>query len=262
LKAEWMLPCRGGNTRQFVGASWYVGFYQKGARAARAPDPEHQSKKPPSAMTFPSSPTSWSQDGPPAAAPGLPRQAGPALEFRNLLGIALPPGPVGQPAIPVDPATIALRFTVGPVEVSLEIAKHGGEQFAENARRQLRRRQRSAVGSRYPPWLDFGYGTRYKFGPTHPAQVAGYPGLARVITVKARRRERRLIQMYAIVGPYAMTLRVPEAQAAHELGPVTLYPAKPPVITPVVRMSWSSCHPTDQMSETETPKRETGSEQG
>jgi hypothetical protein len=157
----------------------------------------------------------------------------------------VPPGPAGQPAIPLDPATIALRFTVGPAEVTLGIAKVGVEKFAENVRRRLRRRQRSAVGPRYYAWPGFGYstgyGNRYKFEPTYPAQVAGYPGLARVMTVKARRQApQRVIQMYAIVGPYAMTLTVPETQAAYDPGPVTLYPPAPPVITPVVRMPAAS----------------------
>jgi hypothetical protein len=234
---------------------------QKGAKGGVGAGPERQSKQPPSAMTLPTSPPSWSPGGPEVvdqpgrddedqhlsevAAPGLPTVAGPRVPFRNLLGVteAAPvtsAGPADQPGIPVTPATITLRFDVGPVSVTLETAKGDLWQVAEAARGKMLRRPGAYFAPNYYPWLGSDYsrhGLRYSFEPTSPAQVAGYPGLARVITVHTRNRMSQYgVQMYTVVGPYAVTLTAPHGQAAHDLGRLRLYPAAPPVTTPVVRM--------------------------
>lgn len=172
-------------------------------------------------------------------APGLRAETSPGVPFRNLLGVAesvpFTPAP-GQPGGPVSPPTITLRFDVGPVSVLVETASGDLWHVAEATRRKIRRRPGSYFAPRYYPWLGSSR-PGYSFEPTSPAQVAGYPGLARVITVHTRNRVCQcVVQMYTVVGPYAMTLTAPHAQAAHDLGRLGLYPAAPPVITPVVRM--------------------------
>jgi hypothetical protein len=178
-------------------------------------------------------------------APALPTATGPPVPFSNLLGVtqappSAPAGPAGQPGTPDTPVTITLRFDVGPVSVTLETAKGDVWQVAEATRGKMRRGQGSYFAPGYYPWLGSGHSghrPRYFFEPTSPAQVAGYPGLARVITVYTRNRMCQcVVQMYTVVGPYAVTLTAPHAQAAHDLGRLGLYPAAPPVITPVVRM--------------------------
>jgi hypothetical protein len=122
----------------------------------------------------------------------------------------------------VDPSAISLHFTVGPVTVLVETATGTVEQRAESARKSLRRRG-------------------YDIGPVSHAGVAGYAGLAR--TVRAKKKGRRpagppVVQMYTIIGPYAVMVSVTQAQAglAATLGQIGLYPAAPPVISPLVRI--------------------------
>jgi hypothetical protein len=177
-------------------------------------------------------PPSWPPSDPEAAAPSLiPAAETERPSFRSVLGVTqfsvvtavTPAGPVGQPGLQVNPGTITQQFTMGPQTLAVQPASGSAEQLAETARQRLRRRG------------------RYAFGPTYPAQVAGYPGLARVIEGKKRGRgpgSPPVIQMYTLVGPYGVmvTLSGPTAETAPGLGPVRLYPAAPPVISPIVRL--------------------------
>lgn len=176
-------------------------------------------------------PPSWPPGGPEAAADhGMPAGEGKPAGFRNLLGVAqgvpaaafTPSGPVGPPGLQVNAATITQQFAIGPVTLAVQPASGSAEQLAETARQRLRHRRRG-----------------YKFGPVYPAQVAGYPGVARLIeTKKSGRRPAGapVTQMYTVLGPYGLMVTVPGSapQAAPGLGPVGLYPAVPPVITPIV----------------------------
>jgi hypothetical protein len=178
-------------------------------------------------------PPSWPPSDPPAA-PGRPIPPGEAEHpaFRGLLGIAqpaamaafTPAGPVGQPGLQVNPATITQQFTIGPVTLAVQPASGSAEQLAETARQRLRRRRRG-----------------YQFGPVYPAQVAGYAGVARVIEAKKSGRRPAtppVVQMYTVLGPYGVMVTVagPAAQATPGLAALGLYPAAPPVISPVVRL--------------------------
>jgi hypothetical protein len=176
-------------------------------------------------------PPSWPSGDPEATASrALPAGQEERAAFRNLLGVAplitsgafTAAGPVGAPGLQVNPATISQHFTVGPVSLVVQPASGSPEQLAETARKRMRRRRR-------------GYG----FGPTNPAEVAGYPGVARVITTKKRRGQPAsppVIQMYAIVGPYGVMVTSPQGSRAPAIGSVGLYPAAPPVISPIVRL--------------------------
>jgi hypothetical protein len=178
-------------------------------------------------------PPSWPPSNPETAR-GQPPPAGeperPA--FRGVLGAAqpgapaafAPAGPFGQPGLQVNPATITQQFALGPVTLAVQLASGSAEQLAETAQQRLRRRRRG-----------------YKFGPVYPAQVAGYPGVARVIESKTRGRQPGtppVVQMYTVLGPYGVMVTVSgaAAQASPGLAAMGLYPAAPPVISPVVRL--------------------------
>jgi len=174
---------------------------------------------------------SW-PSGDPEATPdrGLHAREGEQAAFRNVLGVAqpgsaasfLPSGPAGPQGPQINLATTSQHFTVGPVNLVVQPASGGPEQLAETARKRMRRRRRG-----------------YSFGPTYPAQVAGYPGVARVISTRKRRRQppsAPMIQMYAVVGPYGVMVTSPQGQQTPAIGPVGLYPAAPPVISPIVRL--------------------------
>jgi hypothetical protein len=161
----------------------------------------------------------------------VPVGQGERAAFRNLLGVAplIAPGaftaagPVGAPGLQINPATISQQFTVGPVSLVVQAATGSPEQLAETARKRMRRRRRG-----------------YTFGPTYPAEVAGYPGVARVISTRNRRRlppSPPMIQMYTIVGPFGVMVTSPQGLRVPAIGSVGLYPAAPPVISPIVRLS-------------------------
>jgi hypothetical protein len=155
---------------------------------------------------------------------------GGSVPFRSLLGIvpltpaafpgiAAPSGPMG---LHVHAFAISQRFTIGQVTVGVEAARGDLQQRAETAGKLLQR-------------------SGYTVGPASPALVAGYAGLARVISVKKRGRRpagQPVLQKYTILGPYSLTLGVPLDAAAAEssLGQITLSPAAAPVMTPVVRI--------------------------
>jgi hypothetical protein len=185
-------------------------------------------------------PPSWSSDDPEMTArlgvpPGQPEMTarlgarardGEPVAFRSLLGIAqfTQGAPYAAPGagMHVNPSAISQQFTVGPASVTVETAGGTAEQVAEKVRKRLQRRA-------------------YTVGPTSPAQVGGYPGLWRVIQAKKRRRRPAgppMAQMYTVVGPYSLMLTANQADAGFlaTLGQVGLYPAAPPVITPVVRI--------------------------
>jgi hypothetical protein len=167
--------------------------------------------------------------------PGSPGPQGAAAGFRNLLGImgfataASPGSPVGPPRVSgmnVDPLAVTMQFTVGPLTAMVEIARGDVQQRAASAGKRLGRRH-------------------YMVGPVTPDNVAGYGGLSRIVCAKKWRNRpagQPLVQMYAIVGPYALTLTLPQTSAGLErsLGQVNLFPPAPPVITPIVRISGAS----------------------
>jgi hypothetical protein len=175
-------------------------------------------------------PPSWppgdqatSRQGMPAAQPG-------SVPFRSLLGIvpfapygftgaSAPAGPMG---LHVDPLAISQRFSIGKVSLGVEAARGDLQQRAESAGKKLRR-------------------SGYTVGPASPASVAGYAGLARVVSVKPKGKRpagQPILQKYAIIGPCSVTLSVPLDAAAAEgsLGQITLSPAVAPVMTPVVQI--------------------------
>jgi hypothetical protein len=172
-------------------------------------------------------PPSWSSGDPELTARlGMPAQEGERVAFRNLLGVAqfAPAAPSGPPGagMHVSPSAISQRFEVGPAQVIVEAAGGNVDQVAETARKRLHRRA-------------------YNVGATYPTQVAGYPGLGRVVQAKKKGQRPAgppVVQSYAIVGPYALILSVNQADAAFatSLGQVALYPAAPPVISPIVRI--------------------------
>jgi hypothetical protein len=177
-------------------------------------------------------PPSWSpgdQDAP--SRHGQPDPQGADAQFRNLLGIAgfasaSPARPPGVTGMHVDPAAVTMQFTVGPLTAMVETARGDVQQRAASAGKRLGRR-------------------RYTVGPVSPADVAGYAGLSRIVCAKKWRNRpagQPLTQMYTIIGPYALTLTLPQASAGFErsLGQVNLFPAAPPVITPIVRISGAS----------------------
>jgi hypothetical protein len=176
-------------------------------------------------------PPSWSpgdQDAP--FRQGLPEPEHGSVPFRNLLGLigfaptAVGPGaPAGMTGLRVDPAWVSLQFTISPLTVMVETARGDLQQRAESAGKQLRRRG-------------------YTVGPVSPADVVGYGGLSRIVTAKKRGKRpagQPVIQLYTIVGPYALTLSVPQAMAGFErtIGQIGLFPPVSPVITPIVRIS-------------------------
>ena len=157
---------------------------------------------------------------------GTPAGDGRPVAFRNLLGIGqfAQAAPYGSPGagMNVSGFNISQQFTVGPASVIVEAAGGTAEQVAEKARKRLQR-------------------MAYTIGPTTPAQVAGYPGLSRVIQAKKKRKRpagQPMVQMYTVVGPCSLMLTASQAQAGFlaTLGQIGLYPAAPPVITPVVRI--------------------------
>jgi hypothetical protein len=176
-------------------------------------------------------PPSW-PSGDPEATADRPTPVGPGehAAFRNLLGVApsvtsgafTSAGPVGAPGLRINPATTSQHFTIGPVSLVVQPTTGTPEQYAETARKRMRRRRRG-----------------YSFGPVYPAEVAGYPGVARVITTRKRRRlpaSPPMTQMYAIVGPYGLIVTSPQDRPVPAIGPVGLFPAAPPVISPIVRL--------------------------
>lgn len=167
-------------------------------------------------------PPLWSPGDPDATIhPSARAREGERVAFKNLLGV-VPLYMPGQPGFQINRATITLQFTVGPASLAVETAAGSPEQFAETVRKRMRRRRRS-----------------YSFGPTYPAEVAGYPGLARVITARKRRRlpaSAPVIQMYTVLGPYAVMVTTPQGPTPPGVGRVGLYPAAPPVTSPVVRL--------------------------
>jgi hypothetical protein len=176
-------------------------------------------------------PSSWPSGEPEAtAARPTPASEGQRAGFRNVLGITqatpvaayTPAGPVGPPPVPINPTAISQHFTVGQVTLVVQPASGNPEQLAETARKRMRRTRKG-----------------YTFGDIYPADVAGYPGVARLVTARARRRlppSAPVIQMYTVVGPYGVMVTTPEAAAGPGLGTVGIYPAVPPVITPIVRL--------------------------
>jgi hypothetical protein len=177
-------------------------------------------------------PPSWSPGDQDAShRQGMPGPQGAGAGFRNLLGIvAFAPAanPAGPAGMHVDPATISMQFTVGPLAVNVEAARGDVRQRAAAAGKRLGRR-------------------RYTVGPVSPAEVAGYAGLSRVACAKKWRNRpagQPLIQMYTIVGPYALTLTVPQTSAGFErtLGQISLYAAAPAVLTPIVRIPGADAH--------------------
>lgn len=173
----------------------------------------------------------WQSSGDPRAAaqPGMRAGGGARAGFRNYLGVAqliqatafTAAGPVGAPGLQVGPGSISQRFIVGPESLTVETGAGTPEQFADTVRKRLRKTNRG-----------------YKFGPVSPAQVAGYQGVARALTGRKRRGKPApppATQMYTVVGPYAVTVTL-TGPAQPALGSLGLYPAAPPVITPVVRL--------------------------
>ncbi len=164
---------------------------------------------------------------------------GRASPFRNLLGLVAfapaavgPTGQAGPAGMHVDPAAVALHFTVGQLTAIVETARGDVHQRAESARKRLGRRG-------------------YTVGPVSPAEVAGYTGLSRIVCAKKRGKRpagQPVIQMYTIIGPYSLTLSVPQTAAGFErsIGQVGLYPVAPPVITPIVRISGADANAAEE----------------
>jgi len=183
-------------------------------------------------------PPSWSPGDQYASyQPAMPGPQGAGAGFRNLLGIvgsataASPASPVGPPGVTgmhVDPLAVTMQFTVGPLAVNVETARGDVQQRALAAGKRLGRQ-------------------RYTVGAVSPDKVAGYAGLSRVICARRWRNRpagQPLIQMYTIVGPFSLTLTLPQTSAGFErtLGQISLYPPTPPVITPIVRISGADAH--------------------
>jgi hypothetical protein len=157
---------------------------------------------------------SWPPPGQDASGRGHTEGAG--AGYRNLLvAFAAAGGP--------PPSHLSLRFQTGPLHVAVEPTTPPLDQYIETVRKRLRR-------------------GGYSFGPVSQAPVAGYAdGRVRVVTKKKRRGSpagEPQFQAYTLAGPYAVLLTVAETQAglAQAFGPVQLYPAGPPAITPVVRL--------------------------
>jgi hypothetical protein len=148
--------------------------------------------------------------------------AGTAAPFRSLLG-AVPCEPY------LRPLQATAEFAVGGLVLTLERAGPGAalDQFVAATHQHLKRRG-------------------YSCGRPAPAPVAGYDD-GRVAVIMPRRRGRRgglagggradtpQIQLYAMIGPYALTLTTEAARAeqARAFGPVCLDPPVAPAVTPV-----------------------------
>jgi hypothetical protein len=144
-------------------------------------------------------------DGPPGTAP-----------FRSFIG-ALPPG--GNPGVP----QISMQFALPGLQVTVEPAAAGLDEFVETIRRRLKTRG-------------------YHCGPAYETPVAGYPdGRGRVVIRRKRGRAPQgepQLQLYALAGPFSLVLTISEAhdELAAGIGPVWLYPPAPPAATPVVQI--------------------------
>jgi hypothetical protein len=147
------------------------------------------------------------------------------VPFRSLLGAV-------QREPYLRPLQATAEFAVGGLVLTLERAGPDAalDQFVATAHRHLKRQG-------------------YSCGRPAPAPVAGYgDGRAAVITPRRRSRwpgsaggERDgspQIQLYALIGPYALTLTTEAAQAdqARAFGPVRLDPPVPPAVTPVASL--------------------------
>lgn len=136
--------------------------------------------------------------------------------YRNLLSAAPAGGSVSTPGF-------SLRFQSGPLHVAVEPTASSLDQFVETVRKRMRR-------------------GGFSCGPASQAPVAGFPdGRVQVVTKRKRRGSpagEPQLQFYALVGPYAVTLTVAQAQAglAQAFGPIQLYPGAPPAITPIVQL--------------------------
>jgi hypothetical protein len=160
---------------------------------------------------------SWPPPGQDAASPSPTGGAGGGYGFaayRNLLSAVPAAG---------GPYEFALRFQSGPLHVVVEPAGPSLDQFVETAGKRLRR-------------------AGFSCGPVSQVPVAGYPdGRARVLTKKKRRGNpagEPQLQFYTLAGPYGVVLTVAQAQGAlaEGFGPIQLYPAVQPAITPIVQL--------------------------
>jgi hypothetical protein len=144
--------------------------------------------------------------------PGPGDGAGP---FRNALGAVQPQPGRGQP-------DISLRFNLQGLTITVQPAS-SLEAHMEITRKRLKRRGWSC-------------------GAPYQAGVLGFDGRARVIKPKRKGFRRPAgppaVQSYTMVGPYALTVTVAQAQAglAPGFGPVSIDPAPSPIVTPVVRL--------------------------
>jgi hypothetical protein len=104
----------------------------------------------------------------------------------------------------------------------------------------------------------------YKCGETYQAGVLGFDGRARLVNRKKKGFRRPAgppeVQMYAMVGPYALTVTVPQAQAetAQRFGPVRIDPAPPPIVTPVLHLPAHASSVEEKLTITQGSARLTG----
>jgi hypothetical protein len=136
--------------------------------------------------------------------------------FRNVLGAVPPQAGRGQP-------DISLRFNVqGGLSIVLQPAS-GLQAYMDLTRKRLKRRG-------------------WSVGEPYQTEVLGLDGRARLIKRKKKgfRRPAGLpeVQSYAMVGPYALTVTVPQARAelATSFGSLRIDPAPSPIVTPVVQL--------------------------
>jgi hypothetical protein len=144
-------------------------------------------------------------DGPPGTAP-----------FRSFIG-AVPPG--DRAGVP----QISMQFTLPGLQVTVEPAAVGLDDFTEMLRRRLK-------------------GRGFHCGPAYQTPVAGYPdGRGRVVIRKKRGRAPQgepQLQLYTLAGPFSLVITISEAhdELAAGIGPIWLYPPTPPAATPVVQI--------------------------
>jgi hypothetical protein len=135
--------------------------------------------------------------------------------FRNVLGAVPPQAGRGQP-------DISLRFNVQGLSIVLQPAS-GLQAYMDLTRKRLKRKG-------------------WSVGEPYQTGVLGFDGRARLIKRKKKgfRRPAGLpeVQSYAMVGPYALTVTVPQARAdlATSFGSLRIDPAPSPIVTPVVQL--------------------------
>jgi hypothetical protein len=140
-------------------------------------------------------------------------------------------------------AEVSLRFNVQGLNIVLQPAP-SLEAHLDTTRKRLKRRG-------------------WKCGEIYPAGVLGFDGRARLVTRKKKGRRPAgppEVQMYAMAGPYALTVTVAQAQAdlAQSFGPIRIGPAPSPITTPVLHLPARASSVEEKLTITQGSARLTG----